>query len=142
MSLFQSMNISAKGLAAERVRLDLVSENIANVNTTRTAEGGPYKRKVAIFRESLDRALTTNKNSYRGKGVEVDRIVTDDSPPLRIYDPKHPDADEEGFVEKPNISFSNEMVDLISASRSYEANVTVLNTTKSMAMKTLTIGRR
>ncbi|SMB82513.1 flagellar basal-body rod protein FlgC [Desulfonispora thiosulfatigenes DSM 11270] len=142
MSLFQSMNISSKGLAAERVRLDLVSENIANINTTRTASGGPYKRKVAIFKESLDKALAYKGNNYQGKGVEVDRIAVDNTPPLMVYDPKHPDANAEGYVAKPNINLANEMVDLISASRAYEANVTVLNTTKSIAMKTLSIGRR
>lgn len=142
MSLFSTMNISARGLSAERIRMDLVSENIANINTTRTKSGGPYKRRIAVFRESLSKELGKGNKGVPGNGVEVAKIVTDDSPPVLVYDPKHPDANAEGFVKKPNINLANEMVDLITASRSYEANVTVLNASKSIAMKTLNIGRR
>ncbi|WP_227767254.1 flagellar basal body rod protein FlgC [Zhaonella formicivorans] len=140
MRLFNSLAISATGLTAERLRMDLISSNIANINTTRTAEGGPYRRKVAVFAEQLEQALGS-RQGYRGKGVQVAAIVQDNSPDKLVYDPSHPDADPQGYVHLPNINIVTEMVDLITATRSYEANVTVLNAGKAMAMKALEIGR-
>ncbi|MEA3423139.1 MAG: flagellar basal body rod protein FlgC [Bacillota bacterium] len=137
MKLFSSISISATGLSAERLRMDTISSNIANVNTTRTEDGGPYKRKVAVFKENLDSAINNNKLG----GVEVAEIVDDTTPLKKVYDPNHPDADEEGFVLMPNVNILNEMADLIVATRSYEANVTALNASKSMFLKALEIGR-
>lgn len=132
MRLINSFAISATGLSAERLRMDLISSNIANINTTRTEEGGPYKRRVAVFAESLDKAL---------KGVQVVTIAQDETPAKLVYNPSHPDADELGYVHMPNINIVNEMVDMITATRSYEANVTALNAGKTMALKALEIGR-
>lgn len=140
MRLLSSMAISASGLTAERLRMDLIASNLANINTTRTPEGGPYRRKVAVFAEKLDQAIQGSKN-FRGKGVQVAAIAEDQSPPKLVYDPSHPDANEQGYVEMPNINIVTEMVDLITATRSYEANVTALNAAKSMALKALEIGR-
>jgi flagellar basal-body rod protein FlgC len=137
VKLFSSISISATGLSAERLRMDTISSNIANVNTTRTEDGGPYKRKVAVFKENLDSAINNNNLG----GVEVAGIVDDDAPLKRVFDPNHPDADEEGFVLMPNVNILNEMADLIVATRSYEANVTALNASKSMFLKALEIGR-
>lgn len=140
MRLMKSFGISASGLSAERLRMDLISSNIANINTTRTAEGGPYKRRVAVFAESLDKAIK-NPTKSAGRGVEVVAIHQDQTPPKLIYDPTHPDADEQGYVHMPNINIITEMVDLITATRSYEANVTALNAGKTMALKALEIGK-
>ncbi|MBN2258984.1 MAG: flagellar basal body rod protein FlgC [Clostridiales bacterium] len=139
MKLFSSLNISASGLSAEQVRMDTISSNIANVNTTRTEDGGPYIRKVAVFKEKLDKAMTSAGS--RLAGVEVSEIVDDTTPLKKVYDPNHPDADEEGYVLMPNVDILNEMADLIVATRSYEANVTALNASKSMYLKALEIGR-
>ncbi len=141
MSIFSTINISSSGLTAERLRMDLIAENIANVNTTKTEDGGPYKRKIAVFEEKLKEELNKRENAPVGSGVRVSKIVADNSDPVMDYDPKHPDADADGFVAKPNINVANEMVDLITASRAYESNVTVLNATKTIALKALSIGR-
>jgi flagellar basal-body rod protein FlgC len=141
MNIFSTINISSSGLTAERLRMDLIAENIANVNTTKTKDGGPYKRKVAVFQEKLKKELNKREITPVGSGVKVSKIVADDSDPIMEYDPKHPDANPNGFVAKPNINVANEMVDLITASRAYESNVMVLNATKSIALKTLSIGR-
>ena len=140
MRLNDSFAISASGLSAERLRMDLISGNIANLNTTRTAEGGPYKRRVAVFAESLEKAIG-NSAASAGKGVEVAAVYQDQAPPRLVYDPSHPDADEQGYVQMPNINIITEMVDLITATRTYEANVTALNAAKSMVLKALEIGR-
>ena len=137
MKLFSSLSISASGLSAERLRMDTISSNIANVNTTRTEEGGPYRRKVAVFRE----VLAEEAGDKELGGVEVAEIVEDQTPLKRIYDPNHPDADEEGYVSMPNVEILNEVADLIVATRTYEANVTTLNASKSMYLKALEIGR-
>lgn len=146
MSFFNSINVSATGLTAERLRMDLISENIANANTTRTPSGGPYRRKVAIFRaqepNSFEQLLSQAKgSSLLGNGVEVAGIAEDQSPFKKEYNPNHPDADELGYVSLPNVEIVNEMINLISASRAYEANITSVNTTKAMAMKALEIGK-
>lgn len=143
MKAFHSMRISASGLTAERLRMDTISSNIANANTTRTEEGEPYRRKIAVFRESLKTEI--NKNTGHTKkvpsGVSVSGVVEDDSDFNRVFDPNHPDADEEGYVLMPNVNILNEMVDMITATRAYEANVTAMNSTKSMLLKSLEIGR-
>ncbi|NLL29446.1 MAG: flagellar basal body rod protein FlgC [Clostridiales bacterium] len=134
MGLFNTMRISASGLSAERLRMDTITSNIANATTTRGENGEPYVRKIAVFQENLDKKLGLN-------GVKAVGIVEDDSPLQEVYDPTHPDADENGYVTMPNVNILNEMADMIAASRSYEANADTLNATKSMFMKTLEIGR-
>lgn len=146
MSFFKSINISATGLTAERLRMDIISKNIANANTTRTSSGSPYRRQIPIFKEkennSFAKLLNLAKQNYSfGNGVEVAKIVEDKSPFKKIYNPGHPDADEKGYVLMPNVDIVTEMINLISASRAYEANITSLNNTKNIAMKALEIGR-
>lgn len=147
MSFFSGLNASASALNAQKLRLDVISQNITNVETTRTASGGPYKRKTVIFKEigentnfsnALNRAIGNEQNTY---GVKVDEIVEDNSSGPKEYDPNHPDADADGYVTKPNVNIVEEMVNMISANRAYEANITAVNTTKSMIAKTFEIGR-
>jgi len=147
MAFFSSNDISASALSAQRLRMDVIAENIANANTTRAKDGGPYRRKTVTFEErpnvtkfssSLNDALS---KTVEGKGVRVRRIAEDGSPGPMVYDPSHPDADDEGYVEMSNVNIVTEMVNMISASRSYEANVTALATAKTMTAKTLEIGR-
>jgi flagellar basal-body rod protein FlgC len=142
MDMFSALRISSSGLSAERLRMDIIADNIANAETTRTPGGGPYKRKVASFEENLTKELNTN-NEYETefKGVKVTKIYEDNSPFKRVYDPSNPDADSKGYVLMPNVNTLNEMVDLISASRSFEANVTAVDAEKQMAAKALEIGR-
>jgi len=143
-SFFGSMNVSATGMTAQRLRMDVISANIANVSTTRTADGGPYKAKTVLFEEikggSFANILNneTSKLNYGG-GVKVKEIVTDMVQGAMEYDPEHPDANAEGYVEKSNVNIVVEMVNMISANRSYEANVTAFNTTKAMIAKTMEI---
>ena len=134
MSIFNGMRISASGLSAERLRLDVISSNIANSRTTRTEDGGAYIRKTAIFSENYDKKLGL-------LGVKATKVEEDKSPLKREYDPSHPDADDEGYVEYPNVDLLVEMSDLISASRAYESNVDTLNSQKNMISKALEIGR-
>ena len=142
MELFRNFDISASALTAERLRMDLISNNIANANTTRTKEGGPYTRKVPVFMEVIDEYLNANGQMVtRPAGVKVIRIKTDEKPPRLVYDPTHPDANEDGYVLYPDINPVVEMVNLISASRSYEANVTAFNSAKDMYRAALDIGR-
>ena len=143
MDFFSSMDISASALSAERTRMNLISSNLANVNSTRTPEGGPYKRKDAVFTAtsapgSFGAALGHATDARR---VEVSQINEDQNPPRMQYEPNHPDADAAGYVAYPNVNVVEEMADMISASRSYEANVTAANAAKAMAIKTLDIGR-
>ncbi|MDW7651573.1 MAG: flagellar basal body rod protein FlgC [Bacillota bacterium] len=135
MKIFQAMQTSSSGLTAERFRLDLIANNIANAHTTRTEDGGPFRRKSAIFTETLDRAKGT------GQGVKVLAVTEDKSDPRLVYEPEHPDANAEGYVAYPNVNIVQEMVDMITATRAYEANVTSLNASKSMFLKALEIGR-
>lgn len=144
MGLFQAIDASASGMTAERLRMDVISNNIANANTTRTAEGGPYRRQMVVFeprsgQASFAQMLTQQMDT--GAGVRVTGITKDNAPPKLMYDPNHPDANRDGYVEMPNISIVSEMVDMITASRAYEANVTAANAAKSMAMKALEIGK-
>ncbi|MCT4596343.1 MAG: flagellar basal body rod protein FlgC [Vallitalea sp.] len=145
MSFFSSMNVSATGLTAQRLRMDVISQNIANVNTTKTKNGGPYKRKVLLFEEQkgneFQNMLDNSLESYASSGVKISKIIEDTKPLKKIYDPSHPEADKSGYVLLPNVDTVEEMVNMISANRSYEANVTALNAAKSMAMKALEIGK-
>lgn len=146
MGFFNSINASASGLTAERFRMDVISRNIANANTTRTASGTPYKRQVVVFQEAESKTpfsqyLTDASKNLIGSGVKITGVTEDKTPFKKVYDPGHPDANKEGYVEMPNVEVMTEMVNMISASRAYEANVTVINSTKSMAMKALEIGR-
>lgn len=143
MSVFGAMDISASGMTAQQVRTDIISQNIANVNTTRDAKGKAYRRKNVIFEEksfpTFDESLSF-ATGYTGKGVKVTKIWEDETEGRLVYDPSHPDADEDGYVMYPNVNTVTEMTDLIDATRAYEANVTVLNSTKGMALKALEIG--
>ena len=134
MSVFSGMRISASGLSAERLRMDIISSNVANAQTTRTEDGGAYKRKVATFSENYDEKLGM-------LGVKTVSIEEDKSPLRKLYEPEHPDADEQGYVEYPNVDMLVEMSDLLVASRAYESNVDTLNAQKSMISKALEIGR-
>src|SRR5262245_44401943 len=133
--------VSASGLNAQRARLNVISSNLANVESTRTPEGGPYRRREVVFTAvplegSFGEALNLNLRGVP-EGVEVGMIVSDPRPFKRVFEPQHPDADAEGYVQFPNVNMTEEMVDMISALRSYEANVTALNATKSMITKAL-----
>jgi flagellar basal-body rod protein FlgC len=143
MDFFSAMDISASALSAERTRMNLISSNLANANSTRTAEGGPYRRKDAVFTASSSQgsfgAALSRANDARG--VQVSQIVEDPNPPRMQYEPTHPDANPAGYVAYPNINMVEEMADMISASRSYEASVTAAQAAKSMALKTLELGR-
>lgn len=144
MRLFSSLEISASGLSAERLRLDVIANNLANANTTRTAAGGPYRRQAAVFaaREAADfGSVLAGFTSGSMAGVRVAGIIQDSSPFRAKYDPSHPDANAEGYVSLPNINVVSEMVDMITATRSYEANAQAANATKSMAARALEIGR-
>ena len=142
MTIFNSMQINASGLTLERLKMDTISTNMANAKTTRTEEGGPYRRKDVVFQESLinQKNRMTGKSERRSAGVKVTGI-TEDENFKQVYDPAHPDADEEGYVLMPNINMVDEMIALISVQRSYEANVTALNTSKSILKKALEISK-
>lgn len=139
MKIFDSMAISGSALTAEKLRLDTISNNLANINTTRTPQGGPYRRQVPVFAENLEKAGSSKGENL--SGVKVQGIVHDPTPPKLVYEPDHPDANDDGYVEMPNIDMVKEMVDMITATRSYEANVTSLNAAKNMFLKALEIGR-
>ena len=151
MGMFTSINIAATGLAVERLRTDVIADNIANASTTRTAEGGPFKRSRVVLRPIVDQPyfrlpfLPRQWDNGAGDGVRVSSIEKDDAPPRLIYDPTHPDAiksgDMTGYVEKPNVNIVTEMVDMIAASRAYEANSALINGSKAMFLKALEIGR-
>ena len=134
------MDISASALTAQRMRMDVISENIANADTTRTENGGPYRRRVAVMGEQQLTFSSVLKQATGG-GVAVTQIVEDMSDFEYDYDPNHPDADANGYVAKPNVDKAEEIIDMMSATRSFEANVTALNATKAIAMKALEIGR-
>lgn len=147
MGIFNAFAISASGLTAERLRMDVISNNIANVNTTRTIEGGPYQRQRVVFEprgEKMDFVFPSVFNRARQsqfQGVKVSGIINDQEPPKLVYDPGNPDANKEGYVAMPNVNIVKEMVDMISATRAYEANVTSINSVKTMAAKALEIGK-
>lgn len=146
MGLIQSLRVSASSLAAQRLRMDVVANNVANMNTTRGADGGPYQRQSVMFAEAgrevpFRDVLGRARSQQSPGGVVVTGIQHDNAAPRRVHDPSHPDADAEGYVLLPNIDVVTEMTDLVGASRAYEASVTVLNATKSLAMSALGIGR-
>ncbi|NCO66678.1 MAG: flagellar basal body rod protein FlgC [Candidatus Aquicultor secundus] len=143
MSLFSTLRISSTGLTANRLWLDTIASNIANANTTRTPEGGPYRRQDVILapqgRAGFSQFLGSANSTTAGQGVTVAGIAKDTSAPRMIYNPDHPDADANGYVAMPNINIVTEMVNMIAAQRAYEANVTVIGAAKSMAVKSLEI---
>ena len=146
MGMFQSFNISASGMTAERFRTDIIAENVANVNTTRTADGTPYRRKSVTFQEKdvtpFSNVLANTRQTQVGNGVKVSRVADDTSTDFTMkYDPSHPDADENGYVSYPNVNIVTEMTNLIDASRAYEANVTAFDASKSIAQAGLQIGK-
>lgn len=143
MDILNTFRISGSALRAQSLRLNTISSNLANVETTSTPEGGPYKKKSVYFqssplsfKEQLDGQMQKST-----QGVEVTKIVEDETPPRKVYNPSHPDAGEDGYVDMPNISVLEEMVDMMSATRSYQANVTTIKMAKRMALKALEIGR-
>jgi flagellar basal-body rod protein FlgC len=139
--MFRVLEISASGLSAERMRMDVISNNIANANATSSADGTPYKRKSVLLesKDTQEFGIDLSSN-MKLMGVEVTGITEDESPPVLKFDPDNPDANEEGFIELPNVNILNEMVDMISASRAYEANVTAIESTKQMITKTINMG--
>lgn len=146
MSIFTSFNINSSGMTAQRYRMDIISQNLANSNTTRTEDGTPYRRKVVTFTEKesqtpFSRVLNTLTDRYSGTGVKVDGVYEDTwNDMIQTYDPSHPDADENGYVWYPNVSIITEMTDMIDASRAYEANATAFNASKAIALKGLEMG--
>lgn len=137
MDPFGIFKVSASGLQAQRTRMNLIASNMANAHTTRTDNGGPYRRKDAVFS-----TLPVESASGEGlEGVKVADVVEDQTPPQMVYDPGHPDADKDGYVALPNVSVIEEMANMMMASRAYEANVAVFNMTKTMILKSFEIGR-
>ncbi len=145
MALFQAFNISASGMTAERFRMDIIAENVANVNTTRTENGTPYRRKIVTFAERETPSFgdyLSKARVYGGNGVKVTKVSEDTETDFMMeYDPAHPDADENGYVLRPNVNVVTEMTNLIDASRGYEANVTAFNAIKAMAQAGLQVGK-
>lgn len=144
MDFMTSLNIASSGMSAQRKRMESVSTNLANINTTRTEEGGPYRRQSVIFSakhvtDSFGRQLDSAMKDHV-REVEVTDVVQDQEEPKMVYKPEHPDSDERGYVAMPNVNLMEEMVDMISATRSYEANVASINATKSMISRAISIG--
>ena len=145
MSMFSAFNINASGMTAQRYRMDVISENVANASTTRTEDGTPYRRKVVTFEEkggqtSFSRVLgqAAYSHGYSGQGVKVNGVYQDYETEMNmVYAPSHPDADENGYVTYPNVNIVTEMTNMIDASRAYEANATAFNASKSMALQGL-----
>ena len=146
MSFLSSLNISGTGMTAQRMRLDVAAENIANIETTRTESGGPYRRKLIVL-QAKDNSFRDVLNTVAGKsvqtnaGVQATAIIDDETELKAVYDPEHPDADENGYVMMPNIDMVKEMTDSMAATRSYEANITAYNAVKLMAQKALDVGK-
>lgn len=151
MNFLQSLNISGSGLTAQRLRMDVISENLANMDATRTQDGGPYRRKMVVFSSTNQSNTLFNKMLYNNineinssnstRGVEVSEIIEDEEPFKLAYNPTHPDANEDGYVEMPNVDSLKETVDMMEAVRAYQANITALNAIKQMASKALEIGK-
>ncbi|NMA80299.1 MAG: flagellar basal body rod protein FlgC [Clostridiales bacterium] len=146
MAFLNSLNIGGSALSAQRLRMDIIAQNIANSQTTRTESGEPYRRQQVVFAErSAFSNVLSEKIASRKKmalsGVVVERVVEDDTPLRPVYDPTHVDADENGYVYMPNVDTAKEQIDLMAATRSYDANITVVNAVKSMAVKALQIGK-
>ena len=148
MGMFSAFDINASGMTAQRYRMDIISENVANANTTRTADGSPYRRKVVAFMEksgqtSFGQALgrAAYSHGYTGTGVKVSGVYEDHVTEMnKVYDPSHPDADDDGYVTGPNVNIITEMTNMIDASRAWEANSTAFNASKSIALKGLEMG--
>lgn len=146
MSFLSSMNISASGMTAQKQRLDIISENISNIETTRTEGGGPYRRKMVVFQpiepQNFKSVLSKRAQEANGKGgVQITQLVEDQREFKAVYNPEHPDANADGYVLMPNVDLIKETVDAMSATRSYDANITAFNAIKMMATKALEIGR-
>ena len=141
MELITGLGATGSALNAQKTRLDLIAQNISNAQTTRSADGGPYQRQVVTFEAQLANRLARAGQSAGPTGVKVASISNDPTPGQKIYDPRHPDADVQGMVAMPNVNVSTEMVDLITASRAYEANLSVVKAARQMAQKTIDIGR-
>ena len=143
MDIFATMKISASALKAQRIRMNAISSNLANIETTRTPDGGPYRKREVVFQTTQQGFADTLDRRMRDavQGVKVSQVQASTLPPRMVYDPSHPDADEQGQVAMPNISLVEETADMMSASRAYEANVTVVKSAKRMALKALEIGR-
>lgn len=144
MSFLNSMNIVGSAMTAERFRMDVALQNIANANTTRTASGEPYRRKQVVFEERDARFSDALKNEaarVNGGGVRVKQVVESERDFIPVYDPSHPDANEEGYVMMPNVNTTEERIDLMAASNAYNANLTALSVVKSLALKALEIGK-
>lgn len=143
MSFLDSLKIAGSALTAHRFRIDTVAQNLANINTTRTEDGTPYARKLVVLQER-NASFTNVLNKARkmkGGGVQVQAVLESKEPFIPVYDPNHPDANAEGYVMMPNVNTTEEQIDLMAASRAYEANLTALNVVKTMAMKALEIGK-
>ena len=138
MSISTGMNILSKGMSAQRVRVNLVASNLANANTTKTAEGGPYRRKDPVF-QAID--ISGDDTNQGLSSVEVSEIATDSAPGPKIHDPNHPDADDDGMVEMPNVNVVEEMVNMMTAQRSFEANVQAFQTLRDMSQRAIDLGR-
>lgn len=145
MSYLSSFDISGSGMTAQKYRLDIISQNIANAQVTRTEAGGPYRRKMTVLSSvstgTFADALKTASGAVSNQGVQVEAVIDDPSSLTAVYDPTHPDANAQGYVMYPNVNTAQEMTDAMGASRAYEANVTAFNATKSIVMKALEIGR-
>ncbi len=147
MSIFNSFAINASGMSAQRFRMDVIAQNVANANTTRTEDGTAYRRKIVTFAEkgnhqTFDRYLADSTAGYVGNGVKVTSVTQDyETEMVKTYDPSHPDADEDGYVTYPNVNIVTEMTNLIDASRAFEANTTAFEASKSMASKGLQMGQ-
>lgn len=144
MSMLSSLDITGSALTAERFRMNVILQNLANIETTRTAEGTPYRRRQVVFTEKpidFQNMLETERLRRGEGGVHVTRVVESDRDFIPVYDPSHPDANEEGYVLKPNVNRTEEQIDLMAASRAYEANLTALNVIKATALKALEIGK-
>ena len=147
MGLYSSIEVSASGLSAERLAMDVIANNLANVNTTRTPEGGAFKRQLVIFAQKQEQNGNPSLNPLDGNndpgkshdGVQVVGIVNDPGPDRMVYDPSHPDADANGYVHMPNIDAVKEMVDMIAASRAYQANVTAIQEARSMGAAAMSL---
>ena len=143
MDIFKVMEIGSSALKAQTIRMNVISSNLANIETTRTPDGGPYRKREVVFQSTQQDFAATLDNRMRdaAHAVRVSHIQASDRPPRLVYDPSHPDADEDGTVAMPDISLVEETADMMSASRAYEANVTVVKAAKRMALKALDIGR-
>src|SRR5882724_5227922 len=139
MGLLDSMTIASQGMTAERTRLEVIASNLANANTTRTPEGGPYRRRDVIFSTTDIQSGFSSELDRASHGVEVQEIVPDNSQPVRRYEPGHPDADAQGYVSMPNINPLEETVNMMTATRAYQSNLTVFNAAKDMARATIDI---